>query len=180
MSTFISAQKLEKHRLSKYSFKSLDGATQEEEEAVNSSLGSALNQINKSKEIFQSTKIKSSIEDKNSKEGLTESFMKKTDEISSNLIKLQMKLKDKEREYAISLKATKIVAYKEGLNVGVKLDALIKTLKNTAKEFESILEVINREVDTKSSEVELVPSEDLVKDFQSVSKIAKTKESRNT
>ncbi|MFT5660537.1 MAG: flagellar assembly protein FliH [Sulfurimonas sp.] len=217
MSTLISTESLDKHTVNKYNFKSLSGAG--EEEVAYSSLIDSQNEEENIEEVAENPVSESYTEDENpnrrvsdvdassmsksSKDALIESLMKKTDEMSSNFIKLQMKLEDKEVEYTASLETTKTTAYNEGLAAGTKqamedtgsdlkegivqLGNSIKTLENSAKEFESALEVIkadlmtaaidiaqeviNVEVDTKSSEIALVLSEALIKDLQSAAKI---------
>jgi len=57
--------------------------------------------------VVKDTKIDASGISQNSKDALIESLMKKTDEMSSNFIKLQMKLEDKELEYEVQLKKAK-------------------------------------------------------------------------
>lgn len=212
MSTLISTEKLDNHTINKYNFKSLSSPG--DDEVAHSSLVIASNEEvsqSKTEETYTEDKnpnrresdIDASSMSKNSKDALIESLMKKTDEMSSNFIKLQMKLEDKEKEYETSLETTKNTAYNEGLDAGTKqamedtegdlkegiiqLGNSIKTLENSAKEFELALEVIkadlmgaaidiaqeviNIEVDTKSSEIALVLSETLIKDLQSASNI---------
>ena len=219
MSTLIQIEKLDNHTVSKYDFKSLTGINEEFEEVGFSSLVEASNNHDNSEETLENIESESYTEDENpnrrvsdvdassmskgSKDALIESLMKKTDEMSSNFIKLQMKLEDKEIEYAKSLETAKTSSYTEGLDAGTKqatediqndlkegitqLGNSIKTLENSAKEFESALEVIkadlmtaaidiaqeviNVEIDTKSSEIASVLSDALIKDLQSASKI---------
>ena len=54
-----------------------------------------------------------------SKESLIESLMQKTDEMSSNFIKLQMKLESKEEEYKEDLIKAKEEAFSEGMEAGI-------------------------------------------------------------
>ncbi len=49
-----------------------------------------------------------------SKDALVESLLKKTDEMSSNFIKLQMKLEEQEENFKAELEAAKKVAYAQG------------------------------------------------------------------
>ena len=88
--------------------------------------------------------------------------MQKTDEMSSNFIKLQMKLESKEEEYELSLIKAKEDAFAEGIEVGVSKalsdselqlnskiemfgDSICK-IEASAKEFESALEAIKADL----------------------------------
>lgn len=97
-----------------------------------------------------------------SKDSLIESLMKKTDDMSSNFIKLQMKLETMSDEHKEELLKTKEISYAEGLEAGVKkatedtkvsiTDSLeqfstsVKTLEKSASEFESALEDIKSQL----------------------------------
>ncbi|MDF1879678.1 flagellar assembly protein FliH, partial [Sulfurimonas sp. SAG-AH-194-C20] len=98
-----------------------------------------------------------------------ESLMQKTDEMSSNFIKLQMKLEQKEEEYEISLTKAKEEAFAEGIKAGIAKaheDASLNISKNTelfsssvtkleesADEFEKALEGIKRELITAALDI---------------------------
>lgn len=213
--TLISEERLEKHSVNQYTFKSFGGASNEPEtQNITSSLmNSNAEPVNENipTEVYveeensnkDETNIDSSAMSKNSKDALIESLMKKTDEMSSNFIKLQMKLEDKETEYAAQVEQVKTSSYNEGLEAGTKqtledTSADIKagmeqfansvtTLDSSAKEFEKALEliksdlmsaaidiakeVIDMEIDTKSSEIAKVLSDALLTDLQSASNI---------
>jgi flagellar assembly protein FliH len=97
-----------------------------------------------------------------SKDSLIESLLNKTDEMSSNFIKLQMKLESMSDEHKAELKKVKDESYAAGLEAGKALalkeedknmaNALslyassIVKLENSAKEFESALEEIKKEL----------------------------------
>ncbi|MBC8237553.1 MAG: flagellar assembly protein FliH [Helicobacteraceae bacterium] len=221
MATLITTGNLPKHTVSKYNFKSL-GPT--DNEPAFSSLVKMQNESTPHsddepaeaatpKEIYtpednpsrrsNDSEIDSSSMSKASQNALIESLMKKTDEMSSNFIKLQMKLEDKEKEYEAALQTTKTTAYNEGLAAGAQqaiedtqsdlkegiaqLGKSIKTLENSAKEFESALElikndlmsaaidiaqeVISTEIAENSSKIAKVLSDALIKDLQSAAKI---------
>ena len=119
MVTVISREAMEKHNVNKYSFKviSMQGNTQK-----NKVKKSVLVQNSSEQTTQENTQEKSGIDGNemsaSSKDALIESLMKKTDEISSNFIKLQMKLEQKEEEFATELKKAKEEAFKEGLEAG--------------------------------------------------------------
>ena len=179
MATLITTGNLQKHTVSKYDFKSLDATNREPafsalvktQNEISSPLDEQ-DQVSVSKKTYtlednpsrrsNDGEIDSSSMSKSSQNALIESLMKKTDEMSSNFIKLQMKLEDKEKEYQASLEKTKTTAYNEGLAAGTKqamedtqndlkegisqLGNSIKTLENSAKEFESGLELIKNDL----------------------------------
>jgi flagellar assembly protein FliH len=62
--------------------------------------------------------------------------MQKTDEMSSNFIKLQMKLESKEEEYELSLIKAKEDAFAEGIEVGVS-----KALSDSELQLNSKIEI---------------------------------------
>ena len=217
MATLISYDNLTKHTVNKYNFKAFGNPGEEMQESTLSTLVDVEPEVQVESSEEQSTQtytedenpsrresdIDSSSMSKGSKDALIESLMKKTDEMSSNFIKLQMKLEDKEKEYAQTLEVTKTNSFNEGLAAGVQKaieetndnvkDSVgrfansVTTLENSAKEFTSALEVIkadlmtaaidiaqeviNVEIDEKSSEIASVLSDALIKDLQSASNV---------
>lgn len=99
---------------------------------------------------------------KSSKDELIESLLQKTDEMSSNFIKMQMKLESKEEEYKLALEAAKKEAFEEGREAGVKeaeetvqsehsslmqqFSSSVQTLDTSAKEFAASIEGIKEEL----------------------------------
>ncbi len=110
----------------------------------------------------ENSEINSSALSQNSKDSLIESLMKKTDDMSSNFIKMQMKLEDKEEEHKIEVQKAKEEAYAEGLSAGLQqasqdtnanvanglaqFSSSVVTLENSAKEFEKALDKIKKEL----------------------------------
>jgi flagellar assembly protein FliH len=140
--------------VSKYKFKvigSSQATTKEGEKKVSFSQDNHPN-------ARQSDSVDSSALSNSSKESLIESLMKKTDEMSSNFIKLQMKFEAKEEEFEIKLKEAKEVAFAEGLEAGKakaiadadinqsdvlnQCGASIKKLDENAEGFEVALEKV--------------------------------------
>ena len=158
MATVISNSSIQKHNVNKYNFKVIaSGAQNDEEEIAQKPIFSENNNPG-----LRSSDVDSSALSTKSKESLIESLMKKTDEMSSNFIKLQMKLESKEEEYKLELQKAKEVSFSEGLEAGkakaiedgdVNVSEAIKLfsqsvikLDNSAVEFESALESIKEEL----------------------------------
>lgn len=158
MATVISSDRIQKHRVDKYNFKVLafgSSSSKSEEIAEDKS---ALDE----RPLQQAKEIDSSALDTKSKESLIESLMKKTDEMSSNFIKLQMKLEAKEEEFKEELQKAKEEAFAEGLKAGKaqafeeidkdvneKLSLFISSiakLESSAAEFEHSLESLKNEL----------------------------------
>jgi len=99
---------------------------------------------------------------KSSKDELIESLLKKTDDMSSNFIKMQMKLEEKDEEYKKALEDEKAKAFEEGKQAGIKeaqdlvqaeheelkkqFSASIQTLDTSTKEFSTSIEGIKEEL----------------------------------
>jgi len=156
MGSIISGNKVDKHNVHKYSFKVIP-------------VGSTEQQKNEEKVFTEddnpqarASDVDSSALSTSSKDSLIESLMKKTDEMSSNFIKLQMKLEAKEEEFEKELKKAKEEAFSEGLKAGEakareeidkalndKLELLtssIQKLEQSAGEFEKALEGVKNEL----------------------------------
>ncbi len=155
MAQVIRATNLEKHNVNKYNFKVISSGNKNADE----------NSSTASQELTPRSKIQdvdSSALSSSSKESLIESLMQKTDEMSSNFIKLQMKLEQKEEEYEVSLTKAKEEAFAEGMEAGIakaKEDSSLNTTQNTelfassvskleesASAFEKALEGIKNEL----------------------------------
>lgn len=111
MAVIISNQSLESHDINKYNFKIIGS---ERAKKTQNRVEDNIQTENPKK----SQEIDSSALSSSSKESLIESLMQKTDEMSSNFIKLQMKLEAKEEEYLKSLEEAKEKAFAEGLAAG--------------------------------------------------------------
>jgi flagellar assembly protein FliH len=169
MATVITNEKLSKHTIDKYNFKVLPvgGNSEAKNEETKSSL------VNSKIENEESKRgegdIDSSAMSQSSKDSLIESLMKKTDEMSSNFIKLQMKLEDKEEEYKKEIEKAKEISFAEGVEAGIakahkdgessltngmtQLSSSVATLEKSAKEFENALEVIKSELITAALDI---------------------------
>ena len=99
---------------------------------------------------------------KSSKDELIESLLQKTDEMSSNFIKMQMKLEAKDEEYKVALEEMKKQTFEEGRDAGIKeaqelaqaehtnlmnqFSASVETLEKSTKEFSSSIAGIKEEL----------------------------------
>jgi len=161
MATVISSDSLERHSVNKYSFKVIALGANDDHKDDGEALNSGDYSLQETPKM-QMMEVDSSALSNSSKDSLIESLMQKTDEMSSNFIKLQMKLEAKEEEYQVALKAAKESAFAEGIEAG-KAEALqssdkskislleqfstsVKTLDESANFFESSLEVLKNEL----------------------------------
>jgi flagellar assembly protein FliH len=156
MTGVISKKGLKSYNVGKYNFKVIALGNSSDEAEPESSL------VPQEPLKQKVTEVDSSALSSSSKESLIESLMQKTDEMSSNFIKLQMKLESKEEEYELSLIKAKEDAFAEGIEVGVSKalsdselqlnskvamfgDSICK-IEASAKEFESALEAIKADL----------------------------------
>jgi flagellar assembly protein FliH len=160
MATIISSDRLERHNVDKYNFKVLSMQQQTSSNPKENFSGYTKDNHPSMRE---SDKEKDGNEmSSSSKDSLIESLMQKTDEMSSNFIKLQMKLEEKEEEFAKKLQKEKEEAYNQGLEDAKKqlqsatkteessaieqLSLSVKKLETSALEYESALEKIKSEL----------------------------------
>jgi len=155
MASIITGDSIEKHNVDKYTFKVIAMGAKNETEAQQK-----YTPDNHPK--ARATDIDSSALSQSSKDSLIESLMQKTDEMSSNFIKLQMKLEAKEEEFENELKKAKETAFAEGMKAGEAqalnemdknlneklelLEASIQKLDSSAEEFSTALEGIKNEL----------------------------------
>lgn len=160
MATVISNDKLIRHNVDKYTFKVLAMGPSSDSTLQKSSLEKS---ETKEQEIEKpQASVDSSSLSTSSKDSLIESLMKKTDEMSSNFIKLQMKLESMSEDHKKEIEKVKEESYQEGIVAG-KEQALkeeqgsirssleqfvnsIKTLESSASEYEKALEGIKSEL----------------------------------
>ena len=158
MATVISNDSIAMHSVEKYNFKiiALGSNTNEEKTSGESALVQSYTQESNPK--ARATDIDSSELSTSSKESLIESLMKKTDDMSSNFIKLQMKLEAKEEEYKLELEKAKEEAFNEGIQAGKakaieegdvnvmgaikQFSSSVKKLEESASDFQTALEGI--------------------------------------
>lgn len=163
MSSIITNQRIAKHNVDKYNFKVLAfGADDTQNEIPQSSLVAKKPPVEEAPQTAEDKEIDATAMSSSSKDSLIESLLKKTDEMSSNFIKLQMKLENMSEEHKSELAKVKEESYAEGVEAGKELhekegeksvtDALsmysasVAKLEGSAKEFESALEGIKEEL----------------------------------
>jgi len=156
MKTLITTDNLVNHNVDKYRFKVFSGNSDEmlsleEQEILPEPLHSTVEDFSNEAPLEMSNK-----------DELVESLLKKTDEMTSNFIKLQMKLESQEEEFKSRIEIEKNEAYEKGMQDAQqqallkfetdKASALaqfadsIKALENSANEYKSALESIKKEL----------------------------------
>lgn len=158
MATVISSERLAKHAIDKYNFKVLATTvpTASGEEAPKPVFTKESNPGTRESDIDSSAMSKSS------KDSLIESLMKKTDEMSSNFIKLQMKLESMSEEHKVELESVKAASFNEGIQAGkeqavkdgqssvanglAQFSSSVLTLEQSANEYTQALEGIKSEL----------------------------------
>jgi len=165
MAKVISADRLSAHNVNKYNFKVIAmGNGEEDIDSSQSSLGEESQEERPKIQEVDSSSLSTS-----SKESLIESLMQKTDEMSSNFIKLQMKLESKEEEYIVAIEKAKEEAFSEGLAAGIakaheelessnsenmtQFSSSVKTLQESAETFNTALEGIKKELITAALDI---------------------------
>lgn len=154
----ITKENLNDHTVGKYQFKILSGLNGASVHEAAEELG-----LEHTKSAVQEKQIFEAPQTPNSnKDELIESLLKKADEMSSNFIKMQMKLETLQEEHAGILEAAKKASYDEGYAAGMiseqsqdsnrkvqaqeQLSNSVKTLESAADQFNSALESIQKEL----------------------------------
>ena len=159
MANVITGSNMENHTVDKYNFKVLSLSTKDSEPEHTDSIFESEHTEDEHPERRESD-IDASAMSNTSKDSLIESLMKKTDDMSSNFIKLQMKLESMTEEHNREMALAKEEAFAEGVEAGKKqiledgeqnmaqgmeqFSASVSTLENSAKEFDSALEGIKK------------------------------------
>jgi len=142
------------HAISKYQFKILSSLS-------GMSVGDATQEMHhtlQEESVVERRRESSS----SSKDELIESLLKKADEMSSNVIKMQMRIESMQEEQSQALEEAKKTGYAEGLTAGILqeqtqnaaqgaqshelLSQSVKTLENAAAEFVVALGAIQKEL----------------------------------
>ena len=158
MATVIPNDSVDMHSVDKYNFKVIAIGSKNDENKASQDSVFAKQYTEKDNPGQRASDIDSSAMSTSSKESLIESLMKKTDEMSSNFIKLQMKLEAKEEEYKAEIEKAKEAAFTEGMEAGrakavedgeidvseaiTLFSSSVKKLDESANEFEKALEGI--------------------------------------
>lgn len=162
MASIITNDKISRHTVDKYNFKVLAFGADSNDEFVESTFAKKQPSAEAPEGPIKEREVDSSAMSQSSKDSLIESLLNKTDEMSSNFIKLQMKLESMSEEHKSELAKVKEESFAAGLEAGrekaIKDDeksvsnvvsqysASIEKLEKSAKEFESSLEGIKSEL----------------------------------
>jgi len=167
METVIQQEATNGHIINKYNFKVLpssastsNSASKKDEEFVPASKIAETENVETS--VPTEDETSGDVLSKSSKDELIESLLQKTDEMSSNFIKMQMKLESKDEEYKQALEQAKAEAFEEGKTAGMKeaeelvqsehtnmmkqFAASVETLDRSTKEFAASIEGIKEEL----------------------------------
>lgn len=165
MATIIASDRQMQHTVDKYTFKVLPmGGTGHKEESEKPATPTKENNPD-----LRESDIDSSSMSQSSKDSLIESLMKKTDEMSSNFIKLQMKLESMSEEHEQELEKVKTESFNEGVIAGkeqelndeknstakglAQFSASVATLEKSAHDYEKALEGIKSELITAALDI---------------------------
>ncbi|MDP3120977.1 MAG: flagellar assembly protein FliH [Sulfuricurvum sp.] len=155
----ITKDNLNDHTVGKYQFKILSGLNGASVHEAAEELGlEHTTNTAQEKQMYDTPQAASN----SHKDELIESLLKKADEMSSNFIKMQMKLETLQEEHASVLETAKKISYDEGLAAGIlseqsqdskrkeqaqeQLSNSVKTLESAANQFNSALESIQKEL----------------------------------
>lgn len=161
MEIVINETKTGNHTVDKYKFKvfSMGGQNHQESDHTVSYAEQQLEEPPVSESVSETP---ASAHKHAGRDELVESLLKKTDDVTSNFIKMQMKLEEMENAHAVALEQVKKAAYEEGVQAGrnaleselstAKEDGLnqfsesVKKLEMTAQSFESAMSGIKEEL----------------------------------
>jgi flagellar assembly protein FliH len=134
MKTVISKDNIEVHNINKYKFKVLAIGGHDDISEISEQTQEAFSESTTSEPVINTNR-----------DELVESLLKKTDDISSNFIKMQMKLEDQENEFKVELERVKKEAYEQGIADGKKIleEELDASKKNSLEQFTSAIERLN-------------------------------------
>jgi len=133
MANIISNEGRSQHKVDRYNFKVLNLGEETDDAFVATSFASK-EDFTETKPPFKEREVDSSAMSQSSKDSLIESLLNKTDEMSSNFIKLQMKLESMSEEHKEELKKVKEESFAAGAESG-KERALKEEEKKYLKQF---------------------------------------------
>lgn len=157
MDIVIPKERSEAHSISKYQFKILSSLS-------GSSIGEASHELSQVQpEFAEKTALQPQGPSSSpARDELVESLLKKADEMSSNVIKMQMRIEAMQEEHAQALEMARKEGYEEGMVAGVQqaqnqmqgnreqshelLSASVKTLEKAAIDYSSALDALQKEL----------------------------------
>lgn len=184
----ISNNSSEIQSVEKYNFKIIALGSNEDDESTVSKSNLVPEHTAENNPKARVTDVDSSELSSSSKESLIESLMKKTDDMSSNFIKLQMKLEAKEEEYKLELEKAKEEAFNEGMKAGkakaiedgdvditdaiTQFSLSVKKLEDGANDFKVALQSIKDDLITAALDISKeVVSIELSDNSQAIAKV---------
>lgn len=151
----ITKENLAAHSIGKYQFKILSGLS-------GASVHEAVEELELQQPIGVSVANVPMHEAASAKDDLIESLLKKADDMSSNFIKMQMRLETLQEEHALALEEAKKLSFEEGVAAGIaqekaqstqrnsqgqdQLSLSVKTLESVAAQFTVTLQEIQKEL----------------------------------
>ncbi len=161
MANIISGEGKSRHKVDKYNFKVLTLGEEADDTFVATSFAKK-EDFSEIEPSFKEREVDSSAMSQSSKDSLIESLLNKTDEMSSNFIKLQMKLESMTEEHKAELKKVKDESFAAGVESGkeralkdeekkiseaiTQYNTSIGKLEKSAAMFEASLERIKEEL----------------------------------
>lgn len=161
MANIISSEGKSQHKVDKYNFKVLT-VGEEADDAFTATSFASREDFAETEPSFKEREVDSSAMSQSSKDSLIESLLNKTDEMSSNFIKLQMRLESMTEEHKAELKKAKEESFAAGMESGkeralkdedkkiseaiAQYSASIGKLEKSAGVFEASLERIKEEL----------------------------------
>lgn len=157
--SIITKDNLNNHAVGKYQFKILSGLS-------GASVHEAAEELGLEHPVSEDDETQMRYEESQPvnthKDEMIESLLKKADEMSSNFIKMQMKLESVQEEHAAAMEAVKKISYDEGFSAGVlseqsqdssrrqnaqeQIASSVKTLEGAAGKYSDALEAIHKEL----------------------------------
>ena len=151
----ITKDNLSGHAIGKYQFKILSGLS-------GTSVQKAYEELELQTPSLPQPSGEKNRESTSAKDALIESLLKKADDMSSNFIKMQMRLESLQEEHAQGLEAAKKSGFDEGFSAGIAQEQMqnlqrntqgqdqfslsVKTLEDTASQFSLSLNEIKKEL----------------------------------
>ena len=151
----ITKANLNNHSIGKYQFKILSGLS-------GGSVREAAEELELQQSLDRTPDVAPRHETTTAKDDLIESLLKKADDMSSNVIKMQMRLEDLQGEHVLALEEVKKSSFEEGLAAGIaqergqssqdstqardQLSLSVKTLEDAAAQYVITLGLIQKEL----------------------------------
>jgi flagellar assembly protein FliH len=163
METVIPPDKTTGHVIQKYHFKILtDAAKGEDEPEIMKQLEEQNMQTEDESAYSQPSQNETLSESTSAKDEIVEQMLKKADELSTNLVKMQMQLEKQQEEFEVRLKEAKEASYEEGKLAGkeeceakfkAEVDDLRERLAHTIASLDESRKLFLKKVDTIEEEL---------------------------